>query len=264
MILAPGCSQCCCPATCCRQRSRRSPSRCGCRSWRSTWPTAQVTSGRAPSAAVRSVRCTRPRSSIHGETVGRLRVSGRGRDDPLDADRPGTDRIAGPADRAGGPGRTAARGPGPLSRGCRRVARGRAAPAPPRSARRAWAIAGRHPAQGGPGRARRRRRGRRPGRCWMRSAPRSSRASPTSDGSSMRCARPHSTNSVWSVRFERVRLPWRASWSSTVTGPDQPPPAARRGRDCGVPDRGRGDDQCGTPQPGSALRGFHRRRFAKC
>ena len=190
----------------------------------------------------------------HGETVGRLRVSGRGRDDPLDPTDLAPDRLAGPADRAGGPGRTPARGPGPVAGGGRGLAGGRAAAAAARPARRSRPFAGGHPAQSGSGRAecaggvadphaagrdrhrggvehRRRTTG---GRCPPAAGAgraRPGRGSPGPRGIPGRGARVH-----------RDR-----------TGPAAA--AARRGRERGVPDRGRGADQRRPAQPRAPLRG---------
>ena len=77
---------------------------------------------------------------------------------PAGRHRPGPDRRAGLPGRTRGPGRTAARGPGPLPGRGGRLAGGRAAPAPARPARRPRPVAGRDPAQGRAGRPRRGRR----------------------------------------------------------------------------------------------------------
>ena len=149
----------------------------------------------------------------HGETVGRLRVSGRGRDDPLDAtDLALIDALV----EQVGPAVEAVRLHEDLVRPARRRWRhGRMSGAgfgatcttvlvrhwPPSGSRPAWPRGVRPP-------------GRRLERSWTRSVRRWSRASPMYGGWSTRSARRPWTSSAWSGRSAPARHPWPGSSSS--------------------------------------------------
>ena len=149
----------------------------------------------------------------HGETVGRLRVSGRGRDDPLDpTDLALIDSLAhqvGPAVQA--------------VRLHEDLVRSRAAVVASREDERRRLRRDLHDGLG-PSlaairlkaglAARSARPGRRPGRCWTRSGPRWSRASPTYAGWSMLCVRRPWTSWAWWAQSGPARYPWPGSSSS--------------------------------------------------
>ena len=187
----------------------------------------------------------------HGETVGRLRVSGRGRDDPLDAtDLALIDALV----QQVGPAVEAVRLHEDLVRSrAAVVASGRTSGAGFGATCTTASVPSLAAIRLKAGLAARRCAGRvaDPDACWTRSAPRWSRASPTSGGWSTRSARRPWTSSAWSGPSAPARHPWPGS---RVHGDRAGPAAAAAGcgRDRRVPDRGRGDDQRRPAQSGAA------------
>ena len=191
----------------------------------------------------------------HGETVGRLRVSGRGRDDPLDAtDLALIDALAsqvGPAVQA--------------VRLHEDLVRSRAAVVASREDERRRLRRDLHDGLGpslaairlkaGPGRPRGGRRVADPYPAGPDRQRGASRASPTSAGWWTRSARRPWTSSGWSGRSAPGAASLGGEMVFTVTGPEERTRAAGRVGDGGVPDRGGGADQRGPAQRGPALRG---------